>query len=189
MRRRPVEALVMLTATGLFATLAAPWYELRGTFAAWRIVEWHAFWHGDSAFQLSSVVASDYRVTIEYATQAMQDTLRTLMMLGSVLAMWHVSVLAILLIAGARWRLRQASRTRALAESAGLVGVISIVLGGLILLFALPSSIAPKIDFRTTADIHTDSLIWSHLDIFLIAPALSIFAALGQLVIGLRRML
>lgn len=189
MRLRPSEALVLLTAIGLIATIAAPWYELRGTFAAWRIVEWHAFWRGNGAFQLSSVAASDYRVTIEYATQAMQDTLRALTMLGSVLAAWHVIVLAILLSAGARWRLRQVSRARVLAEIAGLVGVISVVLGGLILLFGLPSSITSKIDFRTAADIHTDSLIWSHLDIFLIAPALSLFAALGQLLIGLRRML
>jgi hypothetical protein len=35
---RALEALILSTALGLVATLAAPWYELRGAFAAWRIV-------------------------------------------------------------------------------------------------------------------------------------------------------
>ena len=38
MNSRVVEFLIVSTAIGIIATFAAPWYELRGTFAAWRIV-------------------------------------------------------------------------------------------------------------------------------------------------------
>jgi hypothetical protein len=53
---------------------------------------------------------------------------------------------------------------------------------------ASPSSLTPKIDFRAGAEIHTDSLIWSDLNIFPVAPALAIVGVLGQL-IALSRML
>jgi len=33
-----IELILLSTAIGLVATFAAPWYELCGTFAAWRIV-------------------------------------------------------------------------------------------------------------------------------------------------------
>jgi hypothetical protein len=33
-----VELFLLSTALGLIATFAAPWYELRGMFAAWRIL-------------------------------------------------------------------------------------------------------------------------------------------------------
>ena len=82
---RVLELLILSTAIGVIATFAAPWYELRGTYAAWRIVEWHAFWRGDSAFQLASVVATNWQVPIEYATIEMPNTLRNLFALGSVL--------------------------------------------------------------------------------------------------------
>jgi len=34
----PLELLILSTAVGILAAFAAPWYELRGTYAAWRIV-------------------------------------------------------------------------------------------------------------------------------------------------------
>ncbi|MEW5720874.1 MAG: hypothetical protein AB1817_19770, partial [Chloroflexota bacterium] len=92
--------VIIATALGLVATFAAPWYELRGAFAAWRIVEWHTFWRGDAAFQLASVVASNYRVPIEYAAGALQETLRAIFIIGSALGVWHIAAAMGLLIAG-----------------------------------------------------------------------------------------
>lgn len=178
-----IELFIFSTFVGILATFAAPWYELRGTYAAWRIVEWHAFWRGDSAFQLASVVATNFQVPIEYATVEMQSTLRNLFALGSVLGAWHSIALFVLLVIGARWRVRSGvPKMRVALEIAGLVIVNAIVLYGLAIVLALPSSLTPKIDFRTGAEIHTDSLIWSDLNIFPVAPLLSLVGLLGQLI-------
>jgi hypothetical protein len=178
-----VELLLFSTAIGIIATFAAPWYELRGTYAAWRIVEWHTFWRGDSAFQLASVVATNFKIPIEYATAEMPNTLRNLFTLGSVLGAWHSIVLIVLLIIGARWRVKNGvAKSRVALEIVVLVIVNAIVLYGLAIVLASPSSLTPKIDFRAGAEIHTDSLIWSDLNIFPVAPALSIVACLTQLV-------
>ncbi len=179
----PLECLLPSTAIGIIATIAAPWMELRGTYAAWRIVEWHAFWRGDRAFLLGDVVATNYQLPIEYATVAMQNTLRDLFALGSILGVWHVVVLIALLVAGARLRLRAgASRTRVALEIIALIAVNAIVLALLTMLLALPSSLTQKVDFRTSVDIHTDSLIWSSINVLLLAPALSVIAVVGQLI-------
>ncbi len=181
--RQSIELFVIATFIGILATFAAPWYELRGTYAAWRIVEWHTFWRGDSAFQLASVVATNFQVPIEYATVEMQSTLRNRFALGSVLGAWHSIALIVLLVIGARWRVRAGvPKMRVALEIAGLVIVNAIVLYGLAIVLASPSSLTPKIDFRTGAEIHTDSLIWSDLNLFPVAPVLSIVALLGQLV-------
>jgi len=182
-RISPVELLILSTAIGLAATFAAPWVELRGTYAAWRIVEWHAFWRGDSAFQLASVVAANYHVPVEFATAEMQTMLRDVFALGSALGAWHGSALVALLVIGARMRWHAgASRARIALELVAIVAVNVAVLYTLAVLLALPSSLAPKVDFRSGADIHTDSLIWSGATILPLAPALSILSALGQLI-------
>ncbi|GEM_PF-2354695 len=179
----PLECLLLFTVIGIVATFAAPWAELRGTYAAWRIVEWHTFWRGESAFQLANVVAPNYHVPIEYATITLQNTLRVLFVLGSALGAWHGAALTALLVAGARMRSRAgASRTRVTAEIIALVAVNAIALYLLTLLLALPSSLTPKVDFRAAADTHTASLIWSSVMILPIAPALAIVAAIGQVV-------
>ncbi len=171
----------LFTALGLVATFAAPWYELRGAFAAWRIVEWHTFWRGDSAFQLASVVASDYRVPVEYATVALQDTLRAIFAIGGALGVWHIAASIVLLIAGSRMRLRAgASRSRVALEVIVLVAVNALALALLAWLLALPSSITTKVDFRSAGEIHTDTLIWSDLNLFPIAPVLAIVSAVAQ---------
>jgi hypothetical protein len=72
-----IEIILISTVIGIAATFATPWFELRGTFAAWRIVEWHTFWRGENAFQLGSVVAPDYHVPVEYATHEMRSMLST----------------------------------------------------------------------------------------------------------------
>ncbi len=176
------ELFLISTAIGLVATFAAPWVELRGTYAAWRIVEWHTFWRGESAFQLANVVAADYRVPVEFATTAMQDTLRAVFVLGGALGAWHSIALIALLIAGARMRLRtNVSRQRVALEIAAIVLVNLTALYVLAMLLALPSSLTPKVDFRSAADIHTDSLIWSGMTILPIAPAFAILSIFGQL--------
>ncbi len=170
------------TAIGLVATLAAPWVELRGTYAAWRIVEWHTFWRDNGAFQLADVVAADYRVPVEFATTAMQDTLRAVFALGCALGAWHSVALIALLIAGARMRLRaRVPCSRVALEIAAIVIVNFAALYVLAMLLALPSSLSPKVDFRSAADIHTDSLIWSGMTILPIAPAFAILSIFGQL--------
>lgn len=179
----PIEFLILSTAIGLVATFAAPWLELRGTYAAWRIVEWHTFWRGADAFQLASVVAADYRVPIEFATVSMQDTLRVVFAFGSALAAWHSIVLIALLVAGARMRLRAGvSRKRVAFE---IAAIVFVNIGALFLfatLLALPSSLTPKVDFRSAADIHTDSLIWSSVTILPIVPGLAVLAVFGDLI-------
>jgi hypothetical protein len=183
-----LELLIVSTAVGFVATFAAPWLELRGMYAAWRIVEWHTFWRGgfdgaQPAFQLTSVVAANYHVPVEFATTAMQDTLRAVFALGSALGAWFSIVLVALLAAGARMRLRSgATRRRVAAEVIVIVLVNLLVLYLLVALLALPSTLTPKVDFRAGADIHTDSLIWSGVSVLPIAPALSILAAIGDLI-------
>lgn len=180
---RALELLILSTAVGIIATFAAPWYELRGTYAAWRIIEWHAFWRGENAFQLSSVVATNFKIPIEYATAEMPNTLRNLFALGSVLGAWHSIVLIVLLIVGARWRAQAGvARSRVALEIAGLVIVNAFVLYGLTIILAVPSSLTPKIDFRPGTEIHTDSLVWSDLNFFAVAPGLAIIGVFGQLV-------
>jgi hypothetical protein len=180
-----VEILILSTAVGLAATFAAPWLELRGTYAAWRIDEWHTFWRGASAFQLSSVVAANYSVPIEFATTDMQAMLRDVFALGSALGAWHAIVLVALLIIGARMRLRAGgSRTRVALEFAAIIVVNIVVLYALAVLLALPSTLAPKVDFRANGTaIHSDSLIWSSITILPVAPALAIIAALVQFIV------
>lgn len=188
MNPKTFQLLFLSTLVGILATFAAPWYELRGTYAAWRIVEWHTFWRGENAFQLASVVASNYQVPIEYATAEMPNTLRNLIVLGSVLGTWHLIVLIALIVIGARWRMKSGVAISCVViELAGLVIVNVMVLYGLSIVLALPSSLTPKIDFRTGAEIHTNSLIWSDLNILPIAPALSIVSWLGQIVVWASR--
>jgi hypothetical protein len=180
---RLLELLIVSTAVGFVATFAAPWLELRGTYAAWRIVEWHTFWRGEGAFQLASVVAANYHVPVEFATTAMQDALRTVFALGSALGAWFSIVLVALLAVGARMRLRSgATRRRVAAEVIANVFVNLLVLYLLATLLALPSTLTPKVDFRVSADIHTDSLIWSGVLVLPIAPALAVLSIVGQLV-------
>ena len=186
-RISPVELFILSTAIGLAAMFGAPWLELRGTYAAWRIDEWHTFWRGgfdgaQPAFQLASVVAVNYRVPVEFATTAMRDTLRAVFAFGSVLGAWYILALIALLVVGARIRLRAgASRARVAFGTAAIVMVNVAVLYALAVLLALPSSLTPKVDFRTGADIHTDSLIWSSAMVLPVAPALAILGVLGQL--------
>jgi hypothetical protein len=178
-----IEILILSTAIGLAATFAAPWLELRGTYAAWRIDEWHTFWRGASAFQLSSVVAANYRVPIEFATTDMQAMLRDAFALGSALGAWHAIVLIALLVVGARMRLRSGgSRTRVALEFAAIVAVNVVVLYALAVLLALPSTLAPKVDFRASGVVHSDSLVWSSITVLPVAPALAVAAFVGQLI-------
>jgi hypothetical protein len=175
---RPISDLLILsTAIGLIATFAAPWVELRGAFAAWRVDEWHTFWRGENAFLLADVVASNYQMLIEFGAAQMQTTLRVVFAVGSALAAWHFIAFIALLIAFARMR---ASKSRALVEIAAIVIVSALALGLLAFLLALPSSLATKVDFRTPSDIHTDSLIWSSVDILPVAPVLSLIATVIQ---------
>jgi hypothetical protein len=177
-----VEPLILSTTIGIIATLAVPWVELRGTYAAWRIVEWHTFWRGQDAFQLASVVASNYRVPIEYATADMQSTMRNLFAFGGASGVWHISALIVLLAIGLRWRLQNgASIKRAMLEVVVLVIVNLIMMYLLSILLALPSSLTSKVDFRTTEEIHTNLLIWSSVNILPVAPMLSVAANLVQL--------
>ncbi|CAG0979580.1 hypothetical protein ANRL3_02047 [Anaerolineae bacterium] len=179
MKSRAIDLLILSTAIGLIATFSAPWVELRGTFAAWRIVEWHTFWRGENAFMLGDVVASNYQMVIEFGTAAMQATLRAMFALGSALAAWHSVAFIALLIGFARTRVG-VSRSRIARDIATIVIVSALALGLLAFLLALPSSLTTKVDFRTPADIHTDSLVWSSVDILPVAPALALFAALIQ---------
>ncbi|MBI5033143.1 MAG: hypothetical protein HZB51_21700 [Chloroflexi bacterium] len=182
MKLKSIELFLLSTAVGIIATFAAPWVDLRGTYAAWRIVEWHTFWRGEDAFQLASVVSSSYRVPIEYATTDMQAMMRNLFALGSALGAWHIVALIVLLVIGARWRLRNgASMKRTALEIFALVIANFIVLYLLSSLLALPSTLTPKVDFRTTEDIHTNSLIWSSVNILPVAPLLAGVAVIGQM--------
>ena len=183
LNRQTLELFSLATAIGLVATFAAPWVELRGTFAAWRIVEWHTFWRGDSAFLLAQVVAANFYIPIEYATLEMATTSRALAWLGGALGVWHAGALGALLVIGATARRRAgASRARVTLEIAALsIGNLALLLA-LAWLLALPSSLAPKVDFRPGAEIHTDSLIWSGLTILPIAPALALIAVAAQII-------
>ena len=178
-----VEIFILSTAAGLAATFAAPWLELRGTYAAWRIDEWHTFWRGAGAFQLSSVVAANYHVPIEFATTGMQTMLRDVFALGSALGAWHGIALIALLVVGARMRLHAGGpRRRVALEFAAIVVVNVAVLYALAVLLALPSTLAPKVDFRASGVVHSDSLIWSSITILPVAPALAVLSIVGQLV-------
>lgn len=168
------------TAVGIVATFAAPWLELRGTYAAWRIVEWHAFWRGAESFQLASVVAANYRVPIEFATTDLPAMLANLFVLGSALGAWHGIAFIGLLVIGARIRLRAGtSRARVAVELVSIVVVNATVVYLLAILLALPSSLASKVDFRPGADVHTDSLIWSSVTVLPVAPAFALITAVA----------
>ena len=183
----PIELVLLSTAIGIVATFAAPWLELRGTYAAWRIVEWHTFWRGEGAFQLASVVASDYRVSIEYATVEMQSILGACFALGSALGLWHLSALIALLVVGARMRLRAGgSRLRVALEISAIFALNAAVIYILISLLALPSSLIPKVDFRAGAEVHSDSLIWSDVTVLPVAPAFALIAAAADVFALLR---
>ncbi len=176
------ELLILSTAVGLLATFAAPWMELRGTYAAWRITEWHTFWHGATPFLLSDVVAASYQVPIEFATTGMQHTVPRLFIVGAVLGMWHSAVFLALVFAGARRRWRGPSaKWRVAAQVVVLVAASSLALYFFSLFCTLPSSLTPKVDFRTQSDIHVDSLIWSSLNVFPVSPLLAMGAVLVQL--------
>jgi hypothetical protein len=179
-----IETLLLAIAVGLVATFAAPWLELRGTYAAWRIVEWHTFWRGAESFQLANVVAANYRVPIEFATTDMPPMLANLFALGGALGAWHSVAFIALLVIGARMRLRAgASRARVALEIAAVVAVNAAMLYVLATLLALPSGLAPKVDFRPGADIHTDSLIWSSVTVLPVAPAFAVIAVAAQITI------
>jgi hypothetical protein len=156
--------------------------ELRGSYAAWRITEWHTFWRGASAFLLSDVVAANYSVPIEFATTAMQETVSRLFILGAVLGVWHSAVFVALVFVCARWRWRRPpAKWRVAAQAAVLVAASALVLYLCAVLFALPSSLSPKVDFRSQGEIHVDSLTWSSLNVFPVAPAMAVTALLVQL--------
>ncbi len=175
------EILLLAAVIGLIATLAAPWLELRGTWQSWRIVEWHTFWRGDGAFMLADLVAASFTLPIEFATSAMRDTVHLAAVVGTVLALWHTLVFLALVGIGANARLRRGlAGWRVAAETVLILLAVGIVLYSLALIFALPSSLAPKVDFRTPTDLHSDSLVWSSVTIFPIAPALSLLAAVVQ---------
>ena len=160
---------------------------MRGSYAAWRIDEWHTFWRGTNAFILDSVVSSNMVVPIEYATTVMQSTLQNLFVVGGILGVWHSIALIVLLYAGARMRLRAGvSRVRVALEIGMIVVVMIAILGALAWLFTLPSSLTTKVDFRTALDVHTDSLIWSSVEIVFIVPGLAIAAALAQIFLAIR---
>ncbi|MBI5305939.1 MAG: hypothetical protein HY868_27670 [Chloroflexi bacterium] len=182
-KTRPSELAILATAIGIIATFAAPWLELRGTFSAWRIVEWHTFWRGESAFMLGDVVAANYRIPIEFATMQMQDLTRGVLIVGAILGVWHAFALVALLVAGARLRLRVgASRGRVAFEIVALLAINLIALGVLVWLLALPSSLDTKVDFRLGTEIHTDSLIWSSVTLLPVAPLLAILAVIAQII-------
>ncbi len=178
-----IEIFILSTAIGLAATFTAPWLELRGTYAAWRIDEWHTFWRCAGAFQLSSVVAANYHVPIEFATGEMQAMLRDVFAVGSALAAWHSIALIALLVIGARLRLRAGgSPVRVALEFAAIVAVNVAVLYALAVLLALPSTLTSKVDFRASSVVHSDSLIWSSIAILPVAPALAMIAAIAQVI-------
>ncbi|MCL4393625.1 MAG: hypothetical protein M1482_02235 [Chloroflexi bacterium] len=180
---RALEFFILCTALGVIATLAAPWLELRGTFAAWRLDEWNAFWRGANGFLLAGVVGGDYQVPVEFATRQMQTVVQAVVVIGGFLALWHTASLAALLVIGARARRRSgAARLRVAVEVAGIVLVYLAVLWLLVTLLALPSTLTPKVDFRGGAEVHTDSLVWSSVTVLLIAPAIAALAALGSAV-------
>ncbi len=155
--------------------------ELRGTYAAWRITEWHTFWRGASAFLLSEVVAASYQVPVEFATTAMQDTVSRLFILGAVLGTWYAVVYVALVLMGLRSRWRQPlGKRRVVVQVAILLGASVLLIYLCAVLLALPSSLSPKVDFRAEGDIHVDSLVWSGLTVFPVAPLLSGLALLVQ---------
>ena len=173
-----IELFILSTAIGIAATFAAPWLELRGTYAAWRIVEWHTFWRGEGAFQLASVVAPNYPVTIEYATGEMRSMLGACFAFGSAAGLWHATMLLTLLVVGARTRLRAGkSRLSVLLEIAAIVALNTAVIYILAILLALPSSLTPKVEFRPGAEIHSDSLVWSSVSLLPVAPVFAVIAA------------
>lgn len=179
-----LDLLIPSTAVGFVATFAAPWLELQGTFQSWRIVEWHTFWRGDGAFTLGDVVANNYRIPVEYATNGMQTFVHDVFWIGSALGVWHLLAWLALLLVGARWRLTSgASRRRVLVEMVGLVVVNAAVLYGLTALLTAFSQLSLKVDFRTPADLHSDSLIWSNITLLPVAPVLSVLAAGVQVVV------
>ena len=186
-RHTYIDLLILTLAIGLIATFSAPWVELRGSYAAWRIDEWHTFWRGTNAFMLDSVVSSNLVVPIEYATTAMQSMLQNILVLGRSLGIWHGSALGGLLFFGAQIRSRAgASRLRVVLETGVIALGIIVMLGIFAWLFTLPSSLTTKVDFRTELDVHMDSLIWSNADVIFLVPGLSIVAALAQIFLAIR---
>lgn len=182
-RLRLLELFAPCTAVGLVATVAAPWVELQGTFQSWRIVEWHTFWRGSTAFQLENLVSGNYDLPIEFATTGMQSLLEIVNAVGSILAIWHAVALLALLVVGARIRLGSGvPRTRVWLELASVLLFNVLVLYGLAILLAMPSSLSLKVAFRTPGELYTDALIWSNLVILPLAPIASILAVVGQLV-------
>ncbi len=189
MKARASTIFIFATAIGVLATFAAPWLELRGTYAAWRVIEWHTFWRGDGAFLLANVVSANVNVPIEFATTAMPATMREVMWLGGALGAWHGLALIGLLAVGARMRLRAgASRLRVTLEILTLVVVNVLLVFALAWLLALPSSLTPKVDFRAGADLHTNSLIWSSVTWLPLAPMLAVLAWVGQLIALFQRL-
>ncbi len=174
-----LQTLFVTTAVGLAATCSAPWMELRGTYASWRLDEWHTFWRGENAFQLSDVVAANYHVAVEFATADMSRDVKLLFALGLLLGAFYIAVSILLLAVGARHRRRTGvPAVRVLVELGAVVVINIVALYVLAQLLALPSSIALKVDFRTPGDIHTDSLVWSSLSVLPVAPVVAIGGAL-----------
>ncbi len=182
----PVQVLAFAALVGLIATFSAPWFELRGSFASWRIVEYHTFWRGQASFQLGDVVAPDFTVPIEFATTAMQNELQLLVQLGYVLGAWHAIGFAAVLGAIALGKEKAGSGDLRTLATVVLIGVATVAWLYLFAqVFALPSSRSLKVDFRTPEEVHTDSLIWSSLVVLPVAPMLAALAAGVEILTGL----
>ncbi len=178
------EVFLVASFIGLIATFSAPWLELRGTFQAWRIVEWHTFWRGDAAFMLADVVSANFSPPIEFATGGMRDTVRLVSTAGVMLAVWHTGAFLALVGLGAIARTgRGIPERRSLLEGIIILLAAVIVLYALAQVFALPSALSGKVDFRTPADIHSDSLVWSSVAVFPVAPMLSLGATVIQVIV------
>lgn len=180
------EILLVVTVIGLIATFAVPWVELRGAYAAWRVTEWHAVWRSNSSFQLAEIVAPNYPVPIEFATEDMRRELDYLIGLGRVLGASHGLVLTGLLIAIVRQsRKRGASYRRVAIQLSALVAANLVALALLSVLLGLPSSISTNVDFRTP-EVHTDTLVWTGLTLLPIGPIISSIAVVVEAVLLLR---
>jgi hypothetical protein len=113
---------------------------------------------------------------------------RNIRIASSVLGAWRAIVTIGLLAGGVRWRARTGVLLcRVILEFSYLLLITAIVLYSIMALGDLASSLSPKVDFRTAAEIHSDSLIWLSVTLLPIAPGLSVLAVVGQLITSLRR--
>jgi hypothetical protein len=179
------ELVIAATAIGLVATFGAAWFELRGAYAAWRISEWHVFWRGAASYRLGDVVSGGFPVPIEFATPSIERDVARLVMFGGALAIWHSAAYVALLIAGAQRRTRLGVPLPRVGLETGAILILSVLaLYVLAMLFSFPSSLSLKVDFRFPGDTHTDTLVWSNLEIFPVAPALALLAGVVQVAVA-----